>query len=122
MKNFRTLGHFLKICPPKYTIVRGEGGAPQIILLVGILIFCDLGPHTKFHDPRTTPSGRKVRVREEEEIRRILITTIVATTLAQRRAAHALRSDQLGIFVFSIDCQTGYRMYPCFGNCFVQSQ
>jgi hypothetical protein len=57
--------------------------------------------HTNYHDPRTTPSGRKViRCREKErEKREGKKTNLVATTLATQPfyntawAAHALHSD-----------------------------
>ena len=31
------------------------------ICLGGILIFCEIGAHAKFQNPRTTPSTRKVK-------------------------------------------------------------
>jgi hypothetical protein len=46
--------------------------------------FGNSGPHAKIQNPRKTLSGRKVRVREEKEERKI-ITILVASTLAQRR-------------------------------------
>jgi preprotein translocase subunit Sec61beta len=36
------------------------GKIPKIILGVGILMFCELGAHAKFHDPMTTSSGEIV--------------------------------------------------------------
>ena len=59
-------------CPVKIAIFRGLGGVPQIFFRHKSYFFCELGPHTKFHNPRTTPSGRKVcdpeRKKEERKI------------------------------------------------------
>ena len=38
------------------------GGRCPIFFLPQILFFCELKPHAKFRNPRTTPSGRKVCV------------------------------------------------------------
>ena len=63
---------------------RGQGGSQ-------IFFFCDL----KLHDPRTTPSGRKVCGTEEERKKKIN-TKYSGHFISQQRprAAHALRSDQ----------------------------
>ena len=37
--------------------------------LVVLSLFFELEPHAKFHDPRTIPSGRKVRVGERKRER-----------------------------------------------------
>ena len=62
--------------------------------------FCELEPHAKFHDPRTIPSGRKVRVgeRKKERKRNNAVNSghyVRTAALLQRiRAAHAHRSDK----------------------------
>ena len=58
-------------------------------------------PHAKIQNPRTTPSGRKVRAEKKEERKkeREITVLIEATTFATQpvynagRAAHALRLD-----------------------------
>ena len=78
------------ICPEK---------TPQIGTSPLILFFCELEPHAKFHDPRTTPSGRKVKTPEEERRRENNAINIghyvcTAARLQHIRAAHAHCSDQ----------------------------
>ena len=82
-----------------------------------IIFFCDLKPHVKFHNPRTTPSGRKVRVGEEE--RREITPLIVATTSVQ---LNRLNSDARTNYC---SCLWGYSqkytnlmwLLPCLGPC-----
>ena len=66
-------------------------------------VFNLISAHTNFHDPRTTPSGRKVRTWERKRERkkeREITVLIVVTTFAMQpvcnaaRAVHALRLDQ----------------------------
>ena len=47
----------------------GHGGPHIFSLSLQILLFCDLKPHAKFHNPTITPSGRKVTEAEEERER-----------------------------------------------------
>ena len=49
---------------PKCIIVGVEGGGPEIFLGVQSYSFGNSGPHAKIQSPRTTPSGRKVRVQK----------------------------------------------------------
>ena len=62
-----------------------------------ISFFCVLKHNSKFKNPRTTPSRRKVRTGEEEQDERENIMLIVDTAFCQQhqRAAHTLGSDQL---------------------------
>ena len=78
-------------CPVKIAIFRGLGGVPQIFFRHKSYFFCELGPHTKFHNPRTTPSGRKVcdperkkKERKKKEERKIM-PKIVDTTFPLQR-------------------------------------
>ena len=59
-------------------------------------MFCDLGAHTKFQNPMTTPSGRKGTRSEEGRREREKTPLIVATMICLQhpRAAHAPQSDQ----------------------------
>ena len=60
-----------------------------------ILFFCDLKLHAKFHNPRRTPSGRKVCGGEEKKEKKNYTKYSGHFIPQQRpRAAHALRSYQ----------------------------
>ena len=84
MQNIKTLGQ--PLLGEKYGTQKEEkkeefplrrwGLAPPLTILTHVspklcfnqnLIFCDLKPHAKFQNLRTTPSGRKVCDREKEE-------------------------------------------------------
>ena len=53
IRSFGTLGQLLKIppiFPPKYSIVQGVGGVPDLFEDVESSYFCYLGPHVKFRN------------------------------------------------------------------------
>ena len=45
----------------------GEGGVTEFVLAWNPITFVTLGAHAKFHEPRTTPFGKKVTRLEERE-------------------------------------------------------
>ena len=57
MPSLGTLGQLLKL-PPLSTQKCHSAGPPNC-LLPSTVIFFKVKPHTKFQNPRTTPSGRK---------------------------------------------------------------
>jgi hypothetical protein len=58
-------------------------------------LFCDLKLCAKFHNPRTTPSGRKVCGTERKKKKNNPNYSGHFVPLQRLREAHALRSDQL---------------------------
>jgi hypothetical protein len=69
-------------------------------------VLADVSAPTNFHDPRTTPFGRKVirrrekeRGKKEEKKKKKLVATTFATQSVFNAAwaAHALRSDQYNL-------------------------
>ena len=54
---------------PKCIIVGVEGGVADFFLGVQSYSFGNSGPHAKIQNPRTTPSGRKVRAERKKEER-----------------------------------------------------
>ena len=53
---------------------RGEGSGvfPQMFSHLNCFLFCNLKPNAKFHNTRTTPSGRKVCVGGSVEVNLLL--------------------------------------------------
>ena len=88
--------------PPNFVIAQckedeGGGGVPQIFFSHHkSYFFFELGPHAKFHNTRTTPSGRKVcdPERKEERKKNNAKNSGHYVSAATPRAAQALRSDQ----------------------------
>ena len=85
-------GIYLKIAhfPVKIGLIGGVGGVPEICFSLESSYFCYLGAHAKFCNPSCLLSGRKIRDSEEEERRR----KIMPSTMATSALAHTLRSDQ----------------------------
>ena len=73
----------------------GYWGGPKFCLYPKSYFFCDLKLCAKFHNPRTTPSGRKVCGTEKKKREKNNPKNSGHLVLLQRlRAAYALRSDQ----------------------------
>ncbi len=100
-KNVFFLGKFIL----KNITPIGEGGVP-FFFYPKSYFFCDLKLCAKFHNPRTTPSGRKVcGTQERRKKKKNNPKNIGHFVLLQRlRAAHALRSDQNMLSSTFYDC------------------
>ena len=85
------------------------GGGPNFSSQHFSSSFTLISAHTNFHNPRTTPSGRKV-IRRREKRKEKKTTNLVATLFAMQPAynaawaAHALRSDQNDLTWHQIEC------------------
>ena len=68
------------------------------------LYFCELGAHAKFQNPRTTPSGKKVKTGEREPVTILCALLLLRQMLSLTRLLiHAIlftNTANIGIIIF----------------------